>query len=163
MQATGKAKIKPKEGLILPGQDPRGVEVSNVPTAFTIQAPGGIFGQMVGPGAINFPEPNVMFEYGVAVARGILTVGLGLAYPAMGMYHPHCHLQVTDLEFIPRALEIAKDTAGKFGGPPGVVNEPRDKYLDTFQKELFDKQTEKENKIRKELEARQKVEEAKKK
>jgi len=149
MQASGKAQLRPKSGLILPGQDPRGVEVSNVPTAFTIKAPGGIFARVVGPGATNISEPLVMFEFGVAFAENIPVVGLGLAFPAVGPYHRMIDLTVIDLEAIPEALSSLRSIlSSKEQGTPISIGEIQESLKET-QKILDEKSKKKEDAVRK--------------
>jgi hypothetical protein len=151
MQASGKAQLRPKQGLILPGQDPRGMEVSNVPTAFTVRAPGGVFARIIGPGAINLSEPMVMFEFGMAIAENIPVVGLGLAFPSVGPYHRMIDLAVVDLEAIPEALAgLKKALASKEQGTPISIGEIQESLKET-QHSLDEKAKKKEEAVRKQM------------
>lgn len=83
LQATGKAKLVPKKGLILPGQQ-SGMEIANLPTSFTIRNQDMVVGLTEGGISVNLTEPYVMFEYGVATAHEIPTVLLAMARPRIG-------------------------------------------------------------------------------
>lgn len=82
MQATGQADVRPKEGLILPGQEDRGIEVANVPRSFTAHSPGGIFGQ-TRDGVLNLPASQVAYEVGFASALKKPIIAIALASPRL--------------------------------------------------------------------------------
>lgn len=99
MQSTGIAEVKPKSGLILPGDDPRGVEVSNVPNTFIVKAEGGVFGNNVLNGPFITPDCDVMIDFGIAVSNKKTIVGVSLSTSEVspGVVR-HCKKMITDLK-----------------------------------------------------------------
>lgn len=110
MQASGVAQTKPKEGLIVPGRDdPRGLEITNVPRSLHIQPQNGVFGQLASPGPINLPDSLVMFEAGAAVAQGMPVVLLAAASPIIGIAAVKALLIIQSFEDLTPCLKMVYD------------------------------------------------------
>ncbi len=108
MQAKGIAKVKPKSGIIIPGEDPRGLEVTNVPNCVNVHPQGGIIGTYVA-GPLNIPDITVVYEMGYASCRGIPTVALAAAGPAFGIMAAQVDLLVPGFDLLVPALMEVKD------------------------------------------------------
>ncbi len=108
MMAKGIAKLKKKEGLVLPGQEDQGVEIENLPTHMSFGGEGGVFGTLAEVGSANRPDPTVQCEFGYAIALDKVMVGIGIAKPEIGIHQKAIDLLVPEFDLTQSALNAIK-------------------------------------------------------